>query len=196
MSSETSSSQLTDEMRDVLVNELAGTNRRTRQSAAHLLAIEARHNIDFVLDITDALIDALTLPEAQTRWECLDILAEVATVAPDKVLNAFPGAEEALFDDSSASVRLSAFRFLCRYGAISPQCATRAWSLMSEAIQCYHGDPEYREMLVRLQDFAQGNIGDEVRASLVERMQFDAKNGRGFMRAYSTEICAMAGGKA
>ncbi|MDO4805868.1 MAG: hypothetical protein Q4A07_01335 [Coriobacteriales bacterium] len=188
--------QMTEEMRDVLVEKLAGTNRRMRQDAAHLLAVTARQDIDYVLDITDALIDALTLPEAQTRWECLDMLAQIATVEPNKVLGAFEGAEEALFDDISASVRLSAFRFLCRYGAISPECAARAWALMSEAIQCYHGDPEYREMLVRLVEFAQGNIGDEVRASLVDRMQFDAKNGRGFMKAYSTEICAVAGGKA
>lgn len=196
MSNEADGIEMTEEMRDIMVQQLAGTNRRMRQEAAHLLAIAARQNIEYVMGITDTLIDALTLPEAQTRWECLDILSEIATVEPNKVLDAYDGAEEALFDDLSASVRLSAFRFLCRYGAISPECATRAWTLMSEAIQCYHGDPEYREMLVKLVEFAQGNIGDEVRALLVERMQFDAKNGRGFMKAYSTEICAMAGGKA
>lgn len=196
MPNETSANGITPEMRDVLVENLAGTNRRRRQDAAHLLAVTAREDLDFVLDITDVLIDALSLPEAQTRWECLDILADIAVVAPDKVLDAFPGAEDAMFDDASASVRLSAFRFLCRYGAINPECAGRAWALMREAIQCYHGDPEYREMLARLVDFARGNIGDEVRASLIDRMQFDAKNGRGFMRAYSTEVCSVARGEA
>lgn len=179
------------DMRDILVDRLLGTNRRMRQNAAHMLAQASKTDIDYIVSVADALIDALSSPEAQTRWECLDMLTDIAMVAPQKVLEAYSGAEDALFDDLSASVRLAAFRFLCRYGTISPDCADRAWPLIDEAIQCYHGDPEYREMLASLKGFAQGDLGEEVRAALVERMSYDAKNGRGFIRAYSADICTL-----
>jgi len=187
---------LTMDMRDILVERLLGTNRRMRQNAAHMLAQASKTDIDYIAPVADALIDALSSPEAQTRWECLDMLSDIAKVAPQKVLEAYSGAEDALFDDMSASVRLAAFRFLCRYGTISPDCADRTWPLINEAIQCYHGDPEYREMLVSLKVFAQGDLNDEVKAALIERMNYDMKNSRGFIRAYSTDICSIVQGKA
>ncbi len=184
------------EARDELVKKLEGTNRRARQDASHKLAWMARQNRELIVGIAPSLVDALSLPEAQTRWECLDALSEIAEIDPEAVLDAFAGAEESLFDDGSASVRLAAFRFLTRYGAIAPECSAEAWPLISEAVQCYHGDPEYREMLVCLKAFAQGDIDESVRESLISRMSFDAENGRGFIRAYSTEICSIAEGKA
>lgn len=184
--------EMTADARDALVAELEGTSRRKRQEAAHKLAIMARQDSALLVSIADSLIDALTLPEAQTRWECLDALSEVAELDPEAVLDAFSGAEESLFDDGSASARLAAFRFLTRYGAIAPECSDEAWPLISEAVQCYHGDPEYREMLVCLKGFVQGDIDDNVKNALVERMTFDAENGRGFIRAYSSEICSIA----
>lgn len=188
--------EMTVEARDELVRQLEGTSRRQRQEASHRLAAMARQNVDMIVDIADVLVDALSLPEAQTRWECLDALSEVAVVDPEVVLDGFAGAEEALFDDSSASVRLAAFRFLTRYGAIAHECSTEAWPLISEAIQCYHGDPEYREMLLCLKEFVRGDVDDDVKKLLVDRMAFDAKNGRGFMRAYSAEICEIVAGEA
>lgn len=194
MSVDTFDIEMTPTKRDALIQMLEGTNRRLRQESSRVLAHMARQDVTLVLDQTQVFVDALTLPEAQTRWECLDVLSEVATKKPDAVLDAFAGAEESLFDDGSASVRLSAFRFLTRYGAIAPERAAEAWPLINEAIQCYHGDPEYREMLICLREFAQGNLGAEVKAMLAERMEYDARNGRGFMRAYSAEICSMVEG--
>lgn len=177
--------------RDELVAELAGTNRRKRQEASHKLALMARQSPESVVEIADELIEALSLPEAQTRWECLDALSEIAEIDPEAVLDAFSGAEESLFDDGSASVRLAAFRFLTSYGSMAPECSDEAWPLINEAIQCYHGDPEYREMLVCLKKFAQGDIAENVKDALVARIGFDAENGRGFIRAYSSEICSI-----
>lgn len=188
--------ELTVEARDELVAKLEGTNRRLRQDASHKLAEMARQDVNLVVGIVDVFIDALALPEAQTRWECLDALSEIAVVDPEAVLDAFAGAEDSLFDDGSASVRLAAFRFLTRYGAIASECSSEAWPLISEAVQCYHGDPEYREMLLCLKEFAQGDIADDVKELLADRMTFDAKNGRGFIRAYSTEICSIVMGEA
>lgn len=184
--------ELSVEARDELVKRLEGTSRRQRQEASHKLAEMARRDVNLVVGIADVLIDALSLPEAQTRWECLDALSDIATVDPEAALDAFSGAEDSLFDDGSASVRLAAFRFLTRYGSLAPECSSEAWPLINEAVQCYHGDPEYREMLICLKQFVQGDIGDDVKESLVDRMAFDAKNGRGFMKAYSVEICALA----
>ena len=191
MSNEGNSMEITTEARDALVQKLEGTNRRQRQEASRALAAMARKNVDLIIEIAPILIDALSLPEAQTRWECLDALSEVAAEDPEMVLDAFGGAEDSLFDDNSASARLAAFRFLTRYGAIAPECAAEAWPLISEAVQCYHGDPEYREMLICLREFAQGELGSEVKDLLAARMSFDAQNGRGFIKAYSSEICSI-----
>ncbi len=186
---------MNEKKRDFLVRQLEGTNRRQRQDASHKLAAIARKDPYLVVDKAEVFVNALSLPEAQTRWECLDALSEIAEIKPEAVLDAFSGAEDSLFDDGSASVRLAAFRFLTRYGAIAPECSAEAWPLIREAVQCYHGDPEYREMLICLLRFAQGSIDDKVREALAERMSFDARNGRGFIRMYSSEICAIAVGK-
>ena len=175
--------------RDELVEQLASRSRLKRQEASHQLAAMARANSEAMLDIVDDLLRALELPEAQTRWECLDALSEVVLVDPSRASEAFDGAEEALFDEGAAATHLSAFRFLSRYGSLDPDASRRAWPLIREAIQCYHGDPEYREMLICLLDFSKGSIAPEVGEALIERMGFDAKNGNGFYRAYSTEIC-------
>lgn len=194
MADENATMGATASVRDALADKLMGTNRRMRQDASHRLAAIARANPALIAESSDVLIDALSLPEAQTRWECLDALSAVALVAPDAVEEAFAGAEEALFDEGSPAARLSAFRFLARYGASAQERSSKAWPIMAEALQCYHGDPEYREMLVCLRDLAQGHIADSVRAALVERMTFDSKYGRGIIRARSAEVCALAKG--
>ena len=145
-----------------------------------------------VAEVADELVAALEHTEAQTKWECLNALAEIAAQDPRLVEDAFPVAEELLFEDGSAVTRMAAFRFIARYGAHGHQESERSWPLLSEAVQCYHGDSEYRNMLQGLLEFVHGSISDEVRASLVKRMSFDAKNGRGFIRTYSGEIVAAA----
>ena len=178
------------ERRDELVLLLGGRNRRQRQEAAHELAGIARADSTLVGEVVDDLIAALEVSEAQTRWECLDALSEVVQAFPQCVEGAFDGAEESLFDEGSASARLAAFRFLSLYGSQSPEVSLRAWPLIREAVQCYHGDAEYRDMLICLLGFARGSIAPEVGDSLAECMAYDAKNGTGFYRAYSSEICA------
>lgn len=179
------------ERRDDLIVQLAGTSRLVRQDAAHDLADMARQNPELVAEVADDLIDALSSPEAQTRWECLDALSAIALEVPDAVTGGFDGAEEALFDEHSAAVRLSAFRFLTRYGSQDPERSEQVWSLLSEAVQCYHGDPEYREMLICLFEFVQGSISDSVRKALGRRIAFDAKNAHGSIRRYSERIRAI-----
>ena len=102
---------------------------------------------------------------------------------------AYEGAESALFDEISAPLRLSAFRFLTVWGATERRRSEKVWPIVDEAIQCYHGDLEYRDMLALLFAFAHGQIAGSVAAELAGRLQFDAENGKGsYLRVRSREI--------
>lgn len=180
---------------DSLVETLEGPRRRARQEAAHRLALVAHENASLLLPHVTSLMDALDRPEAQTRWEVFDALGEVALVDAGVVADAFDAAEVSLFDESSAPVRLGAFRLLCRVGASSPERSDVAWPLLDEAIQCYHGNPEYHDMLLTLREFAQGDLSDDAREALVARVSFDAENGQGFMKGYSAQIITDAKGE-
>lgn len=175
-----------------LIEALSGANRRKRQEAAHVLAQVAQQNSELLVSHADELIDALYRPEAQTRWEVLAALSELALTHPDLVEEAYDGAEASLFDEDSAIVRLSAFRFLVRLGKSSPERSDKVWGVLDEAIQCYHGDPEYRDMLTAVLEFSKGAISDAAREELLTRIGFDAENGRGYVRIMSAEIVASA----
>ena len=173
---------------DLLVEELAGPQRRRRQEASHRIAMIAREDVTQALPYAKALIDALYRPEAQTRWEVLDALSEIAAVKPADCAKAYEGAEASLFDEGSSTVRLSAFRFLTRYGATTQKRSDQVWSILDEAVQCYHGDAEYRDMLACLLEFADGDISPETRAALVSRVSFDAQSSRGYVQTLSEQI--------
>ena len=177
---------------EYLVSALAGPRRRSRQEAAHMIALKAHEDVSQVVPYANELIDALYRPEAQTRWEVFDALGEIALVDPEAVAEGFDGAEASLFDEGSATVRLAAFRLLCRLGASSEERSDMVWSLLDEAIQCYHGDPEYRDMLIALLEFAGGRLSDKTRDALVARVSFDAENGQSFIKGFSTQIIAAA----
>ncbi len=62
------------------------------------------------------------------------------------------------------------------------------WSLIDEGIQCWHGDLEFQDMLIAVNDFSQGKLAPEVKAALAERMRFDATNGRGMLKKRAIQI--------
>lgn len=171
-----------------LVGELGGANRRRRQDAAHEIARLAKRDVDQLFDYAGDIIDGLDRPEAQTRWELLDALSEMARVDPGCVEEAFGGAEASLFDEDSSIARLAAFRFLTSYGATSGKRSDQVWKILEEAIQCYHGDPEYRDMLGCLLEMAKGTISDKTAQVMRSRVDFDARHGRGYIKAFSAEI--------
>lgn len=171
-----------------LVGELGGANRRRRQDAAHEIARLAKRDVDQLFDYAGDIIDGLDRPEAQTRWELLDALSEMARVDPGCVEEAFGGAEASLFDEDSSIARLAAFRFLTSYGATSGKRSDQVWKILEEAIQCYHGDPEYRDMLGCLLEMAKGTISDQMAQVMRSRVDFDARHGRGYIKAFSAEI--------
>ena len=177
---------------DRLVKELGCPTRRIRQFAARVLHLLAERDPQRVVPCVPALIEALDRPEAQTRWEALDALTALATTCPEQLGDAFEGAETALFDEISSTLRYAAFRLLCVWGATSVERSREAWPILDEAIQCYHGDLEYRDMLGCLYEFCQGEIDAEVAEKLALRLKFDAENGKGsYLKARSSEICEM-----
>ena len=172
----------------ILVEELAGSSRRRRQEVAHKIATVAHTDASMVTPFVGSLMDALERPEAQTRWEVLDALTALVDEHAEEVAPAFEAAETALFDEDSAPVRLAGFVFLCRFGATSEERSDKVWPLLDEAIQCYHGDPEYRDMLVALLAFVQGAASAATKAALAERLKFDAENGASYVKSFSVQI--------
>ena len=170
------------------MEELAGSSRRRRQEVAHKIATVAHADANMVTPFVGSLMDALERPEAQTRWEVLDALTALVDEHAEGVAPAFEAAETALFDEDSAPVRLAGFVFLCRFGATSEERSDQVWPLLDEAIQCYHGDPEYRDMLVALLAFVQGAASASTKAALAERLKFDAENGASYVKSFSAQI--------
>lgn len=171
-----------------LVGALAGSSRRSRQNAASTLAQVAKIDAEPLAPYVDDFIDALNRPEAQTRWESLDVLTalvEFDSRACDKAIN---GAEAALFDEESGFVRLAAVRFLCRLGETTENRSEKIWPLLDEAIQCYHGDYEYQDMLNALISFSSGKLSEEVKQGLKDRVTFDAEHGKGALQRRSQMI--------
>lgn len=175
------------------IEDLSGASRRKRQDAAHKVALIAKEEPEAVASYVEALIDALERPEAQTRWEVLTALTQLVPEHADEVAPACEGAEQSLFDEDSATVRLAAFVFLAKYGASSPERSDETWPLLDEAIQCYHGDAEYHDMLVALLDMAQGNISKATKKALSDRVSFDANRGSGYIKTYSSQILETLG---
>lgn len=177
---------------EALVEDLSDRSRRTRQLSAHVIELVAERDPELLAPYISELIDALERPEAQTRWEVLDALTALTPTHARECGLAFEGAEEALFDELSAPLHLSAFRFLTVWGSSERRRSEKVWPVLDEAIQCYHGDLEYRDMLSLLHDFAEGQITGNVADQLACRLQFDAENGKGaYIKSRSREIYDM-----
>jgi hypothetical protein len=175
-----------------VVEAISGDDRRMRQRCAGALSKISRESPELLLPYAHELADALHRPEARTRWECLDALTNLVPIDARACDRGFSGAEASLFDEESGPARLAAFRFLATYGATTENRASRAWPLLDEAIQCYHGDPEYQEMLTSIIHFAKGKASREVKDQIVERLSFDANNGHGALGRLSKEAVAAA----
>ena len=137
----------------------------------------------------EQLIDALYRPEAQTRWEILDALTLLAPEHAKECGAAYEGAESALFDEISAPLRLSAFRFLTVWGATERRRSEKVWPIIDEAIQCYHGDLEYRDMLALLFALHTGKSPAPSPPSSPVACSSMPRNGKGsYLRVRSREI--------
>lgn len=171
-----------------LTEALSRGSRRARQNAATALALVAKGAPASLVAQGSAFIDALNRPEAQTRWECLDILTTLVDYDSRTCDKAVPGAESALFDEESGLVRLAAMRFLCKLGATTENRSEKIWPLLDEAIQCCHGDSEFQDMLIAVVDFSAGKLSASVKDELAARMKFDAENAKGALKRRALQI--------
>ena len=172
-------------------NEEIGSNTRRGADSSTLTVI------------LEKLADALGLSRAQYLDACVngmllscDAAHAVHPNHPELAAQAYEGAEASLFDENSSRVRIEAFRLLARLGASSPELSDKVWPLLDEAIQCFHGDLGYRDMLDSLLEFAEGNASDASKQALVERISFDVTGGRGYVKTCSAKIAdAVEAGK-
>ena len=171
-----------------VVGQLEDAPRRQRQVAAAALRQVAKTDPDTLVEFIPQLIDALNRPEAQTRWECLEALTLLVPLDSRTCSKAMPEAESALFDEESGPVRLAAMRFLCKLGSTTAARSDKAWPLIDEGIQCYHGDLEFNDMLAAINEFSMGKLSDETKEKLKERMSFDAANGKGSLQRKAQQI--------
>lgn len=173
-----------------LIGVLDAGSRRERQQAARVVSAISKGSPDQLMKHVDALIDALSCAEAQTRWEILDALTQLVACDAEKCERALVGAETALFDEDSGLLRLSAMRFLCKLGSTSEARSEKVWPLVDEAIQCYHGDLEFQDMLNAVLEYSEGALSPEVKDALAARMSFDAGNGKGALKKKAAQIVA------
>ena len=171
-----------------LIEDLQGDSRRKRQNAASVLSAVAANDASALTAYSDVFVAALSRPEAQTRWECLDVLTHIVDIESRSCDKAIPGAESALFDEESGPLHLAAMRFLCRLGSTTENRSMKVWPLIDEGIQCYHGDYEFQDMLVAVIGFSEGKLASDVAEQLKERMTFDAKNGKGMLKKRAAQI--------
>jgi hypothetical protein len=171
-----------------LVENLSADQRRVRQFSAAAINVISENQSESLVKHIGEITDGLYRPEAQTRWECLEALSYLAPIDPPACDSAVEGAEASLYDEDSGSARLAALRFLCSYGAVDTLRAAKVWPLIDEAIQCYHGDPEFLDMLNSVATFADGQIGSDVKKSVIKRMQFDATNAKGPLGRHASQI--------
>ena len=171
-----------------VVGQLEDAPRRQRQVSAATLRQVAKTDPDTLVEFIPQLIDALNRPEAQTRWECLEALTLLVPLDSRTCSKAMPEAESALFDEESGPVRLAAMRFLCKLGSTTAVRSDKAWPLIDEGIQCYHGDLEFNDMLAAINEFSMGKLSDETKEKLKERMSFDAANGKGSLQRKAQQI--------
>ncbi len=175
---------------ETVARMLENGTRRNRQNAAAIFAVIAKDKPELVVPYIDLLVDSLNQPEAQTRWESLDALTEMIAIESRLCDKAVPGAEASLFDEDNGPVRLSAMRFLCRLGATTPNRSLKVWPLIDEGIQCYHGDLEFSDMLIAINEFSMGKLDKSVKDALKERLSFDATSGKGSMKRKAQQIIA------
>ena len=176
------------EILEGLLARMESSSRRVRQNTAATLSCAASIDPEALVPHVAIFIEALDKPEAQTRWECLDALTSFVRLDVSACEKALVGAESALFDEDSGPLRLAALRFLCSFGSVSKEKSLAVWPLLDEAIQCYHGDLEFHDMLVAVSLFAESDLDQEVADQLKERMRFDAKNSKGALKKRAQQI--------
>jgi hypothetical protein len=175
-------------VRRALVDALTDSSRLTREYASQALCDIAHNNPEMLDGYKDEFIDALSRPEAPTRYNSLAVLGCLSLSDMRLIDRAWDGIEECLYDEESGMVRLEAFRLLTAYGATTAPRSKKVWPLISDALRCYHGDPEFMSMINEFITMLKGNVADEVKKAACDQFQFNADNATGLFKRKAQEI--------
>jgi hypothetical protein len=179
-------------VRRELADALGGPTRPLREYASDIFAQIARLDPKELLDFQAEIIDALDRPESLTRYNMLETILELSRLNPKIVITAFDPIEDCLYDEDSGTVRLYAFRVFAHYGATGTARSMKVWTDLSEAIRCYHGDPEFIPMLNEVITMLGGKVDQKVKDAAAELFAFDADNGKGTLKRKAAAITAFA----
>lgn len=176
---------------DKLVSDISSNSRLSRQKAASTFSKLARVEPERVLAHLDLLFAALDCKEARTKAAVLETLAVLSAHDSSLVEKVYDYAEEALFDDDDGSLRLMGMFFLCKAGAVNQQASLRAWPLIDEALQCFHGEPEFCDMLTFVSEYAATLEDSSIKEGLKSRLSFDAESSSGILRKRAQSILSL-----
>ena len=91
-----------------VVDATAGADRRLRQKSAEVIATIASRDAALIAPYSAEMADALSRPEARTRWQILDAFRYLVATDSRATDKALTGAETALYDEQSGPARLAA----------------------------------------------------------------------------------------
>lgn len=181
---------------DALFDALGGRSRKDRQNAAQVIAQIAAQSPEAIAPHADKLVDAMGRPEAQTRWQAIEALTSLVAQYPNQAAKGAETAEEALYDEESGMLRYTAFRYFAKLAGSSKENSREIWPLLEEALQCFHGDPEFAGMLDAIVDLVQsGDVDTDIYARIASSMTFDAQADKSPLARRAKDIIKLCNAK-
>ena len=144
-----------------------------------------------LLPFADDIASGLTKPEAQTRWEVLHALDQMGKAGQRYDEDVLVAAEDSPLRRDQRIRARGGLPLFCGYGSASTDNLEGGRTQIDEAIQCYHGNPEFTDMPHAARRLCRGKhlACHELRA-LAQRMKFDSENASGTLRMRSEQIVA------
>ena len=140
----------------------------------------------------EELIDDLSDTSRKKRQDAAIALAELSVQDPQAIVPYGQALVDAL-DLSDVRTRWAVIDALTALSSYDAALCVKALpgienALFDEAIQCFHGDQEFQDMLNLLVEFSKGHLSEETKKGFIERMSFDAKNNKGLTQRRAQTI--------
>lgn len=184
------------------IEGLSDAQRRVRQSASQYVLRQVRMNSEVVSEFLPEIVDALYRPETQTRKNMLEVLTvfiknkilvqtEVDSSTLKLLSEACDPAEEALFDELSPQVRLTAFRFFVQLCLLNDRMLEECWGVIRDALSCSYGESTYYDMLKALIPLCKRTLPAHVQEHIIDIVSYDAQGVRGKESLLSAQIMSL-----
>jgi hypothetical protein len=109
--------------------------RHIRAGAAKVVEIVAEERPGLVAPHLEELLPALSVPEPQTRWMVIRTMGFCARANTAAAKKAIPSAEKMIREKNGLCLTSSADLFLGDFGAVSKECARKAFPLLERSMQ-------------------------------------------------------------